>query len=88
MTTKTATSVVDGTERKCQREGCRRKSEWLVLGKGRLEDGGLCNTCVLRLHKGPITLRDGQVVVASYIAVGKAVPIWAMVRAVPQEQRG
>lgn len=86
MKTKTVASVVDETERKCQRQGCRRKSEWLVLGKGRLEDGGLCNTCIMRLHKGPITLRDGQVVVASYTAAGKTIPIWAIVRAVPQEQ--
>jgi hypothetical protein len=30
MKTKTVASVVDETERKCQREGCRRKSEWLL----------------------------------------------------------
>ncbi len=86
-------SKLDSENRRCQREGCRRKSEWLVLsGQGeptgkRLASGGLCSPCTRRLAREPLVLRDGTTVRGVFEPTKRGPAPFAMIRAVPEEPR-
>ncbi len=83
--------LVDGTDRRCQRAGCRRKSEWLVFSQQgeptgrRLASGGLCSPCTRRLARELIVLRDGTTVRGVFESTKHGPAPFAMIRAVPVE---
>jgi hypothetical protein len=85
---------LDKENRRCQRAGCRRKSEWLVLsGQGettgkRLAPGGLCSPCTRRLAKETLVLRDGTTVRGVFEPTKHGPAPFAMIRAVPVQARG
>ncbi len=84
---------LDREDRRCQREGCRRKSEWLVLsGQGeptgkRLASGGLCSPCTRRLAREPIVLRGGMVVRGEFVPARRGPAPFGMIHAVPIKEK-